>query len=272
MFRVFGKRRRKQSFYAKIFVKDVITEARSFIRLFLMAGLPVVSVCGQVEAPTFEVAAIKPNHSGCGNSSTTLSKGRLTIINQSLRQLIERAYDVRDFSFSGPGWLDTQCFDVVAKPPEGTMPKQFLPMLQTLLTERFKLAVHRESKMMSGYALMLAKPDILKLEPADRKNLSSTSTGRGMIKARATSMTYFADMLARQLNQPVQDLTGLTGPYNFKLQWTPDASPAETGADLQSEVSIFTALQEQLGLRLRAQKIAVEVLVVDHAEKTPTEN
>jgi len=240
-----------------------------FIKTFFIIALCAVSA--QTDRPEFEVASVKPNHSGFGNSSTNATQGRITIENQSLKQLIERAYNVRDFSFSGPAWLDSERFDIAAKPPDGTPPSQFLPMLQTLLIERFQLSTHRKQETKSGYALMLAKADA-RLEKAPDGQSSSTSSGRGTMKATATSMAYFADMLARELNQPVQDNTGLTGTYNLKLDWSPDAPPSDSAKDLPSGPSLFTALQEQLGLKLHAQKVVVEVLVVESARKVPTEN
>jgi uncharacterized protein (TIGR03435 family) len=223
----------------------------------------------QSQLPTFEVASIRPNHSGSGNSSTNVSKGRLIIENQSLKQLIERAYDVRNFSFFGPGWLEEEHFDIEAKPPVGVTPTEMLLMLQRLLTERFKIAVHHEKRTRAGYLLVVAKGGN-KLEAGDT-GPSSTSTGAGRVDAKNTSMGRFADMLARQLDQPVQDMTGLEGNYNLKLEWTPDA-PNSTGTDAPSRPSLFTALKEQLGLQLRPQKITIQVLVLDHAERVPTEN
>jgi uncharacterized protein (TIGR03435 family) len=152
-----------------------------------------------------------------------------------------------------------------------TLHRSSRALLQTLLAERFKVAVHRKKETVTGYALILAKAGT-KLEQAADTTSRSTSTGRGMMKATATSMTRFADMLARELNKPVQDMTGLTGNYNLKLDWTPDSSTSDRGTDLSSGPSIFTALQEQLGLKLRAQKVLVEVLIVDSAEKVPTDS
>jgi uncharacterized protein (TIGR03435 family) len=191
--------------------------------------------------------------------------------NQSLKRLIERAYDVRDFSFSGPSWLETVYFDLAAKPPADTPREQYLPMLQTLLMERFKVAVHREKKTVAGYALVVAKGGP-KLEAVDDTKSSSTSTGRGRMEAKIITMTGFADLLARQLDRPVQDMTELPGAYNLKLEWTPDEASAEKKVDEPAGPTLFTALQEQLGLRLQAQKITIDVLVVDRAEKVPAEN
>ncbi len=127
------------------------------------------------------------------------------------------------------------------------------------------------SQARSAYALILAKPDA-KLEQAPPGQSSSTSSGHGTMRATATSIAYFANMLARELNQPVQDMTGLTGTCNLKLDWSPDAPPSDTDKDFPSGPSLFTAIQEQLGLKLRAQKVAVEVLVVASVQKVPAEN
>ena len=232
--------------------------------------IAMCSACAQ-SPPAFEVASIKPNHSGSGRSSTNGTKGQLRMENLSLKRLIQRAYDVRDFSLSGPDWLDTEHFDILAKPPEGAPPEKFTLMLQTLLTERFKLAVHREKKTMAGYALVVAKKGA-KLEAAEETKSSSTNTSRGRLEARGVSMSTLADALAHQVDRPVEDLTGLTGSYNFKLEWTPDAAASEKSSDVALGPTLFTALQEQLGLQLRAQKVTIEVLVVDSAERVPTEN
>jgi uncharacterized protein (TIGR03435 family) len=231
-------------------------------RVLILFGVCILHA--QTTSPSFEVATIKPNHSESGNSSTSGSRGQLTMENQSLKRLIERAWDVRDFSFSGPGWLDTVRFDLVAKPPAGTAPDQFLPMLQTLLTERFKLAIHREKRTVTGYALVVAKGGP-KFVVVDGATPGGTSTGRGRLEAKSSSVPVFADMLARQLDQPVQDMTNLAGLYNLKLEWTPDEASPEGP-------TLFTALQEQLGLKLQPQKIMIDVLVVDSAERIPTEN
>jgi uncharacterized protein (TIGR03435 family) len=191
--------------------------------------------------------------------------------NQSLKRLIERAWDVRDFSFSGPGWLDTVRFDLIAKPPAGTPPSQFLPMLQTLLTERFKLTIHREKRAVAGYALVLAK-GTRKFAAVDGTGPGGTSTGRGRLEAKTSSIAVFADMLARQLDRPVEDMTDLPGLFNLKLEWTPDEGPADKGAERVAGPTLFTALQEQLGLKLQPRKITIDALVVDSAEKTPIEN
>jgi uncharacterized protein (TIGR03435 family) len=234
---------------------------------------------GQTTATAFEVASIKPNTSDSGNSSIHTTKGQIMMENVTLKQCIEMAFDVRDFTFSGPAWLDTVRFDIVAKPPAGTPSSQLMPMLQSLLADRFRLVVHRESNVVPAYALLVGKKGA-KVEPVAETAPGGTSWGRGQLSGKNISMAGLADMLARQLERPVKDMTGLPGVFNVKLVWTPDdARPLEPTAEERKAVdnmpaapSLFAALQEQLGLRLEAQKLPVEILVVDHAERAPAEN
>jgi uncharacterized protein (TIGR03435 family) len=229
-----------------------------------------------VPAPVaFEVAAIKPSATGSGqHSGTHTSKGEVVMENVSLKQCVEMAYDVRDFSFSGPDWMDTVRFDINAKPPIGwSYKEQFGPMMQTLLAERFKLAVHRESKVISAYALVPSKGGI-KIKPVDiGDGGSSSNSNNGKYTATRVTMERLADFLARQLKSPVVDKTEIAGVFSFTLEFSRD--DVQPGSDKQpdnSAPSIYTALQEQLGLRLVAQRLPVEIVVVDHIEKTPTEN
>jgi uncharacterized protein (TIGR03435 family) len=192
--------------------------------------------------------------------------------NVPLRQLIEQAYRVKPFQLTGPDWLSNVRFDIVAKYPAGTANEQLTLMLQTLLAERFHLAIHRESREMSAYALMVAKngPKLVEVAP----NGTGTSNGRGRFQDRAISMAGLADQLARELGRPVVDKTGLTAVYDLKLEWTPDDQPQGDAAPSEPAQgpSIFTALQEQLGLKLQTQEAPVEIIVVDHVDRTPIEN
>ncbi len=184
--------------------------------------------------------------------------------NVSLKQLIERTYDVKEFSLAGPAWLDSERFDVAAKPASDAPKPWVRPMLQSLLADRFGLVAHRETKSLSGYALIVWKrAPALHEKPAGAG--SNTSSGRGRLIGTNVSMAELADLLSRKLDQPVQDLTGLKGAVDFKLEWPLDDTQGEAS-------SMLTALQEQLGLKMQSQKVMVEMLVVDHVEKTPTEN
>lgn len=219
------------------------------------------------EAPKFEVAAIKPNTSGSGSSGTHSTDGLIRMTNVSLKNCIEMAYDVRDFSLSAPDWVGSVHFDITAKPPAASKEREFGKMMQSLLAERFKLEAHREPKVLSAYALVVGKTGP-KLQEAVGFHGSSMNSNNSKLTAKA-SMERLADFLARRLDRPVVDLTELKGIYDFKLEWTPEDSKA-TSAD--AGPSLFTALQEQLGLRLQPKKLPVDVLVVDHVERVPTEN
>jgi uncharacterized protein (TIGR03435 family) len=220
----------------------------------------------------FEVAAIKPSDPAARGSTRNGTKSEIVMRNFSLKRCVEMAYDVRDFSFSGPDWLDTTHFDITAKPPAGYSEReQFGPMMQTLLAERFKLAIHRESKVMPAYALVQAKSGI-KLKAVDAGDGGwGTNESNGLLTATRLSMPRLADFLARTLNSPVVDKTEVPGVFSFKLEFSRDE--VQAGNDrVPDKPSIYTALQEQLGLRLVPQKLPIEIVVVDHIERTPTEN
>ena len=149
-----------------------------------------------------------------------------------------------------------------------------MAMLQTLLAERFKLTWHRETKLIEAFALEVAKngPKLEKAEPGG----TVTSTSQGHIEVKSADLNRFASALARRTDAPVVNMTGLDGIFNIKLDWSPEADkpprPAADGAVPPDRgISLFTALQQQLGLRLMPRKVPVEIIVVDHAEK-PTEN
>jgi uncharacterized protein (TIGR03435 family) len=167
-------------------------------------------------------------------------------------------------------------FDITAKMPEGSTRGQYPAMLRMLLAERFKLVVHRESRTISGFALLPAKAG-LKLQPVEADGSSSNSS-RGHLDAKGFSMKELAEWLARTLNQPVVDKTGIAGTFNLILDFSEDdrqpLSPASDAKPMDSSgPSIFTALQEQVGLRLAGgEKVPVEIVVVDRIERTPAEN
>lgn len=229
-------------------------------------------------APTaFEVASIKVNSSGSrGSSSHSRPGGVILMENISLKQLIERAYDVRDFSLTGPDWLDTARFDISAKPPEAVSNEEMRVLMQNLLIERFKLAVHREEKTMGAFALLPAKGGlkIKAVEPGPSGSNSTVNNGRGTLNGQKMTMARLADWLGQRVDRPVVDKTETPGMFDIKLEWVadnPSATPS-TEAETPSGPSIYTALQEQLGLKLTSAKLPVQILVVDRVEKVPTEN
>jgi uncharacterized protein (TIGR03435 family) len=223
-------------------------------------------------AQTFEVASVKPNKSGRNPGSTSRSGGQVVFENTSLRECIAIAYGIsvdRDYALSGPAWIGSERYDIVAKTPAETPRPQVLLMLQALLADRFQLRLHRETKELRVYILKVAGTGAkLKAVPGPE---DSFTFGPGHISVRAQSMDELANKLSRPmfgLGVPVMNSTGLQGVFNFTLDWTPESVQPDAGPG----PSIFTALQEQLGLKLEASKSHLEVLVIDHVERIPTEN
>jgi uncharacterized protein (TIGR03435 family) len=232
------------------------------------------------QAPAqFDVATIKPAPPQAeGRTSTRMSsdtdKGEMNCTNVNLKEVVGRAYKVQQYQITGPEWIETERFDIVAKFPPHSAGDQFPPMLQALLADRFKLALHRETKDLPMYALVVAK-DGPKFKPSETEGLTINSSRTHWHVAAKASMHRFAEILAEEVGRPVVDQTGLSGLYEMTLDWAPDQSPAPNDAaanDASAGPSIFTALREQLGLRLDSTKGPVEILVIDHADKTPSEN
>jgi uncharacterized protein (TIGR03435 family) len=226
--------------------------------------------------PEFEAATIKPSNFGPSNytSGIKTGSGRLDGQNVTLKRCIMGAYGVGPHQIvGGPDWIDSQRFDIQAKADQPIDDDDVLNlMLKSLLADRFKLALHREARPTSAYVLEVDKKGP-KLEVSQGgESVTNTSTGRAgrvTMEIRNTGMDVFAKVLSRALDLPVVNGTSLTGLFTFTLHWTPDTvRPADVGDD---DVSIFTAVGEQLGLRLRSTKAPVEVLVIDHAEM-PTAN
>jgi uncharacterized protein (TIGR03435 family) len=239
--------------------------------LFLLAG----AVFAQTDArPAYEAAFIKANTTSSRGSSSKGTKGQLVMTNLTLKRLVERAYSVKPFQVTGPDWMENVRFDITAKYPEGSKDSDRPAMLRTLLEERFKLASHTESRELPGYALVVAKGG-LKLKPVESAGEDGTdsNSNNGAVTLKVTSlpMPGLADYLARRLNSTVVDRTAVEGKYTFELHWTLDDSNG--GPD--GGAAEFAAIQEAigtLGLRLQATKVPVEMTVVDHIERVPTEN
>ena len=195
--------------------------------------------------------------------------------NVALKRLIMEAYGIaegRDYALIGPSWLDSERFDIVARHPGDTTREQLQKMLQNLLAERFRLELHRETRQLPTYTLVVAK-DGPKLKPGEPGS-SRTNSRPGKLEATNITMDRLASAFSRLTGQPVINATGLSGMFTFTLEWAPDETqrlgpvdgPPETGR------SLFGALQDQLGLKLEGKKAPTEVLVVDRIERTPTEN
>lgn len=236
----------------------------------------VVALYAQDPRPAFEAATIKVNSSGNTNSRMDGTRTQLIVSNQTLKRLIERAYNVKPFQVTGPTWMEDVRFDIAAKYPADLKLDQRMPMLRTLLEDRLKLAVHKASKDMPGYALQVTKGGFKARPLPDDGNSSIHHDGDGGINTMTahTSMAGLAEWFSRQLNETVVDATSLRGTYAFGFRWTVD-DQALARADGDKEAARFAALQEALstiGLRLHAQKVPVEIIVVDHVERLPVEN
>jgi len=199
-------------------------------------------------------------------------------------QLMRFAFQIQEFQVSGqPSWFNTERFDIAARAPRGVAADKadaWQEMLGTLLVDRFKLTYHVEPREQSVYELIVSRNGH-KLKPAPRTDCVPPVPGQcgfrasvGQLIGDQVTMEAFATRLSRSLGQTVVNKTSLEGAFDFLLQWTPDlmaALPADPVAPRGGGPSIFTALQEQLGLRLEPAKGPVEVFVIDHVER-PSEN
>jgi len=259
--------------------------------------------------PTYEVASVKPNTSNSGmiRFMGPPQSATFTATNATLQILITLAYQVKPFQIEGAnGWIASDRFDISAKPPEGSVTReQSWMMLQALLEDRFKLAVHRTTKEVPIYALTAAKGG-LKIKPASEDTCfkmvpggppppppgpggrpvipcGGFFMGPNTLQGGGISMSQLADGLTNILGRPVIDKSGFAGAFDVRLEFsregtqpmgaagfgTPGAPPVTLPDN--NGPTIFTALQEQLGLKLESQKGPADLLVIDHAEK-PSEN
>ena len=282
---------------------------RGWASWIIVLSVGVTNAAAQQAAPSFEVASIKPNKSVSNRTNLDLQPGgRFVATNVELRMLIGVAYgegygplplnrmvvNVRGFG-GGAGYDSNDRFDIVAK-ADGELTREQLPVaLQQLLADRFKLVVHHETKESPIYQLILARtdgrlgPKLRRSDvdcsdmnaPAAKNDDGTSKCGFRRLPGKASGRATMADLATRLLNsavddhRPVEDRTGLRGTFEFDLEWTPtlpvpaDAPPAPP-VDPNGP-PLFTALREQLGLRLEPAKQAIDILVVDHAEH-PTEN
>lgn len=253
--------------------------------------LTFLLAAGCASAQSFEVASIKPNASNDHRVSISIQPGgRFVATGIPVRLLIGQAYNVKDFQITnGPDWINGEAWDVNAKADSSlgdrVTPEQLRPMLQAMLKERFGLKLREESKEMPVYALMVAKggPKLKPSESAMGGPGGQVRMGRGQVNAQGVPMAMIVRMLSQQLGRDVIDKTDLKGTYDVSLSWTPEVGQgggplggppppdAVSGSGGGDGPTIYTALQEQLGLRLETTKGPVKVLVIESISK-PTEN
>lgn len=217
------------------------------------------------QPPAFVAATIKPSKDAPGHSGSHSRTGMIMLNGQTLKGLITVAYHVKDFQISGgPKWMNEDRYDVNAKAEGAADGEQLQLMLQTLLAERFQLAFHREQKIAPAYALVLAKSG-LKIKPVEGADGSNSHGGKGELTVTGMTMADLANYLSRRVGTVVADLTGTTGAFNFKLEWSTEGDAED------SQAALFAALQSEIGVKVESRKLPVDLIVVDKAEK-PSEN
>jgi uncharacterized protein (TIGR03435 family) len=262
--------------------------------------------------PVFEVASIRLNKSGADGASVRVQPGgRLTVTNNSVRNIVRNAYNVQNFQIvGGPDWINTDRWDIVAKAQDDAAGPQLIIMLRNLLADRFKLVVHTEMRETPVYALVLARSDGRlgpQLRPStvdcaallasfkERKETPpntingrpscGTQTRPGTMMTTATTIADFVRNLAPMAGRPIVDRSGLTGTFDIDLTWAPDQQPVDSAQGRGApgttpgtapvpdgdRPSLVTAVQEQLGLKLESQRLPFETLVIDSVER-PTED
>jgi uncharacterized protein (TIGR03435 family) len=230
----------------------------------------------QLAEPSFDVAVIKTNKSGEQGGGSGFEGSSYRGTNVSLMRVVRLAYSpIQEFA-GASGWMDTERFDILAKAEGNPTRQQLQLMLRSLLADRFKLVVHKETREKPAFALGLARPDgklgpslrpsEVDCSPGNRDRVPKGScgfrAGRGFLSSRSATMGMLASELILT-GRLVVDRTGLTGSYDLDLRWTPD--------EFETSSELITALREQLGLKLEAIRAPVEVIVVDKAER-PSEN
>jgi uncharacterized protein (TIGR03435 family) len=230
----------------------------------------------------FEVATIKRQKNDVlRGSMELLPGGGLRMGGVTVKQLIALAYDVRESQISGgPKWLDQESYSLLAKaerqPASNDQPVSTAPgttawdrlreRLRTLLAERCELAVRKDTRQAPGYALAIVTR--VKLTETANPLPAGTVRGRGEINGRSGTMRMLASVLTQYVGRPVVDRTGLTGNYDYKLKYADDPDPEAT---VSEGASIFTALQEQLGLKLESARVPIDTIVVERVSR-PSDN
>jgi uncharacterized protein (TIGR03435 family) len=243
----------------------------------LLLTLCLLTPLARAHAQSFEVATIKPNPTADPKQGqwSLPNTGSFKASGLTLAMLMHLAWDVDISQIANqPSWLDSDLFDVAAKPEAGiTLSRDELrPRLQNLLEQRFHLTIHHETRMLPGYALVVAKGGPKLQPPTQPARLPNYRRGvyKGHVNILNCTMPFLAQQLTPFAGFPVVDQTGLTGSYDISVLYAPDPN-SDTGAD-STLPSLFTAIRENLGLELRSRKVPVETIVIEHVDRQPTQN
>jgi uncharacterized protein (TIGR03435 family) len=266
------------------------------MRVAVLAALVIA------QAPlAFDVASIKPNNSGAVGEQVRFypPSGRVTMTNVTVKRTIQNAYQLQDQQIAGgPSWITSEHFDIVANSEAANLsPQQRWLMVRALLADRFKLKMHTESREQSVFALVLARrdgvpgehltpshtdcapPTAPRTEPFDLSRPNQCGViagGPGRMNFRGVTLDVLAAQLSARVGRSVVDRTGLAGRFDLDVEYSPQplradiADPAQPDRPAESAPSIYTAIQEQLGLKLDSQKGSIDVTVIDSVER-PTE-
>ena len=240
--------------------------------------MPACAYYMQAPAPAFDVATVKMGGPVEANGNININTGKIlngvvTLANATLSDCLKFAYSLTtDAQLSGPDWINQKVvrFEVTGKAPPETPDDQLRLMLQALLKDRFRITMHTEQREITHYELVVGKNGPKLKESTVGQGEATGAARLDGIRSNRMQMNKLAMLLSRMTRMPVLDKTGLTGFYQFDLRYANEVSPGPD--ETPAGPSIFTAVQEQLGLKLESKKSPVEVLVIDHAEKVPLEN
>jgi uncharacterized protein (TIGR03435 family) len=231
---------------------------------------------GQAPGPSFDAASIRAGDPRIGGEhNVQVSSGTITIRNQPFLFLVQWAYDVPPAQIDGPAWFRDTTFDIIAKAGVAADETQLRLMLRALLADRFGLKLHTESRTVQAYAITVAKGGPKFHESPTDGPFVLERASPVILNAHHARMLDLAQGISGEIGRPVVDATGLTGRYEIHMDLSPYlVKPPGEGGQGQLDMMgiLFTGFQDLLGLKLESRKDSVEVLVIDHAEKTPTEN
>jgi uncharacterized protein (TIGR03435 family) len=277
----------------------VIRRTSDFVLRTFVVLCATIAIAAQ-QPLAFDVASIKPNNSGAVGEQVRFfpPSGRVALTNVTVKRLVQQAYELQESQLTGgPSWIASEHFDIVANSERANLsPPQRWEMIKALLIDRFKLQVHTESKEQSVFALVRSRKDgalgehlhqvnpdcapptvpRAPFDPAHPPPCGTILGGPGRIKLLGVPMEWVAKQLADRVGRAVVDRTGLDGRFDVELEFAPQlrgvdiADPSAADRPADGAPSIYTALQEQLGLKLESQKTTVDVTVIDHVEH-PTE-
>jgi uncharacterized protein (TIGR03435 family) len=253
--------------------------------LILFAATAAFGQSADTPPPTFDVASVKASQPGNtggerrGRENIQVSPGTVTMRNVNLKSCIRWAYHVTEYQVTGPAWLDSERYEIAGKAAGPAAEEQLRIMMQALLQERFKLAVHRQIKELSAYVLVVGKNG-LKVQESKTEGESSIDINQKQlsVSVQRTPVSQLVEMLGNVLRAPVVDQTGLKGRYDVTLNVAKYAADmAAQGKSIEGGPAdplalISMILQEEFGLKLEAKKMPLDMVIIDHAEKAPVEN